>query len=463
MKTVMRDLVSFQGSVSRIRILVWGILLATIKYPLDYAVAVYGFDYPWSPLTYFSVRRGPLLHAADLPQLWLSLLAVAAPFLWAGVALTVKRLRDSGISPMWSLFFFAPYINYLFFLVLCTLPPKRSVRSPDTPSVSADVPGDEQEQGVEGREFGRLIPHNKIGAFCIAFFAAFSISVASIVLASTFGEQWGLSLFLVAPLSIGFVAQFIVGYHDLRSSRPRFGQIISIAVLTVLSLFWSGREGLPCLIMATPILLPVVLIGAFVAHCVIKLGQVRTTSLVFAIGVIPVSTLIDGDFATQPSPRAVRSVIEINASPDLVWKYIVNFPRIESPTELIFRMGIAHPQAATIDGEGPSALRRCIFDQGVFEEPIEVWKPGEELTFGVLSQPSRLDSYLNVKRGQFLLRSIGAATTVVEGTTWFDLNVHPASYWTLWSDNIVETIHQRVLRHVKALAERDAEKVARKP
>ncbi len=35
-----------------------GLLLFLAKYPLDYAVAVYGFDYPWSPLTYLSVRGG---------------------------------------------------------------------------------------------------------------------------------------------------------------------------------------------------------------------------------------------------------------------------------------------------------------------------------------------------------------------------------------------------------------------
>jgi hypothetical protein len=32
----------------------------------------------------------------------------------------------------------------------------------------------------------------------------------------------------------------------------------------------------------------------------------------------------------------------------------------------------------------------------------------------------------------------------------------PAPYWRLWSDAIIHTIHARVLKHVKSLAEQEA-------
>src|SRR5258708_4302410 len=46
---------------------------------------------------------------------------------------------------------------------------------------------------------------------------------------------------------------------------------------------------------------------------------------------------------------------------------------------------------------------RCVFTNGTFVEPIEVWNAPRELTFGVAEQPRHLDEYGDIQRGQFLL------------------------------------------------------------
>ena len=59
--------------------------------------------------------------ARDLP-LYATLAAVAVPFVWAGVFLTLRRLRDAGL-PVWLVaLFFVPFLNLLLFLVLCAAP-----------------------------------------------------------------------------------------------------------------------------------------------------------------------------------------------------------------------------------------------------------------------------------------------------------------------------------------------------
>lgn len=37
----------------------------------------------------------------------------------------------------------------------------------------------------------------------------------------------------------------------------------------------------------------------------------------------------------------------------------------------------------------------------------------------------------------------------------YQFDMFPQGYWTLWSDLIIGRIHERVLRHVKELAEAD--------
>jgi hypothetical protein len=157
-----------------------------------------------------------------------------------------------------------------------------------------------------------------------------------------------------------------------------------------------------------------------------------------------------------------------------VWKRVIAFPPLDPPNELLFRAGIAAPLAATIDGEGVGAVRRCKFTTGDFVEPIDVWRPGRELSFHVASQPDpmreltlypgprppHLDGYLESVKGQFVLEPQADGTTRLVGRTWYRTHMEPAEYWRLWGDAILHRIHLRVLDHVAKLAEADASRGA---
>ena len=444
-------LFSFSGVIARGPYFLLGVLLFAIKYPLDHLVATY-FDYPWSPFSYFMIGRGPLLHPARTPYLWLSLLAVAVPFVWIGVALTVRRLRSMGYSPAWAGLFFAPYVNYLCFAVWALIPPRQATEKSSRGAPDRERPAEEPVSS--------LFPRGEAQAFCVALGAGVAITVGSVLVGTRIGEVWGSSLFLVSPISIGFFTTLIQTYHNPQT----LGRCIKLATCMLaamcFALFLFALEGAPCIVMAFPILWIFVTLGAVLAYFVNKFRWDMMTSLVVAIGVIPTAMLIEADFRPESVPYCVESTIEVNASPEIVWRRVVRFPTIDEPLEWIFRLGVTAPRAAVIDGTGEGALRRCIFDQGEFEEPIEVWDAPRELTFGVNGQPPHLDSYLRVERGQFVIKPTPEGTSVIEGRTWFELDVHPVSYWSLWSDSMIETIHQRVLRHIRGLAEADAARLA---
>ena len=67
-----------------------------------------------------------------------------------------------------------------------------------------------------------------------------------------------------------------------------------------------------------------------------------------------------------------------------------------------------------------------------------------------------LDGYLSSRRGEFRLVALPGGRTRLEGSTWYQVDVRPEAYWSLWSDAFIHAIHQRVLRHIAALAEADA-------
>ena len=68
--------------------------------------------------------------------------------------------------------------------------------------------------------------------------------------------------------------------------------------------------------------------------------------------------------------------------------------------------------------------------------------------------PKHLDGYFLSKKGQFKLTKINENKTLLEGTTWYTLDITPVIYWKQWSDFIIHRIHHRVLNHIKVQAER---------
>jgi len=164
---------------------------------------------------------------------------------------------------------------------------------------------------------------------------------------------------------------------------------------------------------------------------------------------------------------AVRSAVEVDAPPEVVWSHVVSFSELPPPSELLFRAGVAYPMRAEIQGRGVGAVRHCVFSTGPFVEPIEVWDEPRLLKFSVTKNPApmqewtpyrdvhppHLDGFLVSSGGQFLLTALPGGRTRLEGTTWYRHHMSPVRYWQAWSDFIIHRIHLRVLNHVKQLAE----------
>jgi hypothetical protein len=168
--------------------------------------------------------------------------------------------------------------------------------------------------------------------------------------------------------------------------------------------------------------------------------------------------------------HSVTTSVEIAANPGAVWQQVVTFSELPPAEEFVFRSGIAYPVRATITGRGVGAIRRCEFSTGPFVEPITVWDEPRRLAFDVIEQPHpmhelspyralhppHLDGFFRSRRGEFLLTMLPNGHTRLDGTTWYAQKLWPDLYWRSWSDYLVQTIHERVLRHIRSEAERVA-------
>lgn len=282
--------------------------------------------------------------------------------------------------------------------------------------------------------------------------------------------QYGLALFILTPLFVGFSSTVLYGYnHKITKTKAIAISAVTISFM-VLALLIFAIEGIICIVMATPIALGLLFIGSSLGHYFISKNHSNTmTTLIALTLLIPLTGFIEKKTETEENNIvAVTTSLKINASQETVWKNVIIFPELNPPTEFLFKAGIAYPINATIDGEGIGAIRYCNFTTGRFVEPITKWDAPNLLSFDVLESPQpmkelsfwdidapHLHDYFVSKKGQFKLIKISDNETMLEGTTWYYNKIKPNFYWNIWSDYIVHEIHNRVLTHIKQTSEKN--------
>jgi hypothetical protein len=425
-----------------------GFALAALKYAVD-AAAIYGVaGIVWTPLDYllplFSVR-GPKI-ALFPSTLNIFLTVWTLPFLWLGVALSVRRARDGGVSPWIVPLFLAPILNYAVILVLSLAPTRRAAEPALSPRPAAS---------------GSATRATSLGVAAGLAAALLTTFVGTKVL-----KGYGLTLFLGAPFMMGAVSAFVANRMHPRGMGAAARLGVLTLVLASMAILSVALEGLICILMAIPIAAPLAVLGALVGGAIAGFERRPGGALFVVLLALPIAPIADPRPASS-TDRIVMTAVDVDAPPEVVWTHVVSFSDIRTPPGWLFRTGLAYPIRARIDGTGVGAVRSCEFSTGAFREPITVWDAPRVLAFDVVEQPPPLrelspysrvyaphvDGFFRTSHGEFRLVPLGPGRTRLEGRTWYALDMAPAFYWTPIADAIVHAIHSRVLEHVKAGAE----------
>src|SRR6266581_1046590 len=412
------DLWSWRGTVGRGTYFLVGVIGFAIKHNIDRIVAARIFGRPFTIFNYWippvDVIRPQSLSSTDTRFL-VTLLAIALPFVWVGIVLTVRRLRSARL-PLWLVFlFFLPVLNLGFFALLSIIPPRDRVTTVHT-SRSA---------------FASIIPKEPLGSAAVAVALNGAIGGLLIYIGVETLGVYGWGVFVAMPFCMGLSSVLVYGYHHPRNlSSCLFVSFLSVALAAV-ALLAFAVEGLICIAMAVPIATPLALFGGVVGFLAQRQGSISTEA---------------------PARR--------------VWNNLVSFPDLEQADEMLFRLGVSHPIRADIDGDGVGAVRRCLFTTGTFIEKVNVWEQGKRLGFSIVSgpeamrefspyaiHPRHLSGYFIPESAEFQLVPNPDGSTGLQGTSWYRNSMWPSPYWRIWSDMIIHQVHRSVFEHIRTLSE----------
>ena len=444
----------FTLPVSRRAYALSGFGLMAVKYAIEALAVAYFTGGFYSPLVFFSpllshkedhLRR--MMDGAHTP-IWLltGAICLSLPFLWVALSMSIRRAVDAGRSAAWGLLILVPFANFGAMLWLASRP--------------------SDPEGAWNISAPRATSAPGLRSALLGIAAGLGIALVTAPLAIYGGNFYGLSVFVATPFLMSACAAFVLN----RPTPGGLGASLAVAqlavLLTSLALVLFAMEGVLCIAMALPIASVMALLGGLVGHAFAVRSFLRGANLFLALLALPFLTAAES-WRPPPPLREVVSVVEIDASPEVVWPHVIGFSRLTEPPPWYFRAGIAYPQYAEIHGEGVGAVRHCVFSTGPFVEPITVWDPPHRLAFDVTSQPRpmrelspwgdiaapHLEDSLVSRRGEFRLIELPDGRTRLEGSTWYTLDMYPQAYWTLWSDGLIHGIHGQVLEHIAHLAE----------
>ncbi len=272
-------------------------------------------------------------------------------------------------------------------------------------------------------------------------------------------------LFFV-PFTMGFCAVYL-GRIQTWKRALWFPQLSALAALALAMLF--NVEGLICVIFWLPSYVSLTAIGGFIGWLVLRRQRSNSTFLGVVV-LLPYAVAVT-EQAVPPTlqKRRVDTYIDIQASPDAVWKEIVDVPLIEE-SEHGFAwshvIGFPRPVSARSSSGEVGALREARFERGVvFYERVtradhgvalefDISVDGRSIPKGALDDHVTLGGpYFDVLQGAYRIEPRDAGVRL-HLSSEHRLSTHFNGYAGWWTDFVMRDVQDYILEIVARRAER---------
>jgi len=283
-----------------------------------------------------------------------------------------------------------------------------------------------------------------------------------------------LGFVLLAPFAMGFITVFVI---ERRQAQPIWTWFLYPWIPVLGGVAGAGVmlwEGLICIAMFIPIALVASILGGVAAGLIgrmVRSRASRNASLVCVACLPLLITPFERQLFSQRDLRSVENVIDIKASPSIVWRNIERVPAIrasELKPSWSHTIGFPNPVEATLSKEGVGGVRNATFEGGVlFIETVNIWEPEHHLGFSIKAQTDQipkttLDEHVTIGGQYFdVLHGDYETEPLPNGTTRLHLrSLHRVStdlnwYAHIWKDAIMGDLQGRILHVIRDRSERE--------
>jgi len=188
----------------------------------------------------------------------------------------------------------------------------------------------------------------------------------------------GLAMFFLVPLAAGFAVALVSTQPELAIAAALLATIASLVILIAF-----GKEGVLCALLAFPLLLAALIIGALFGFLFrrffLEKSHRRTGTTGLMLGVLPLliwgAHRLERPFLDVARRETVVSTIHVSGEREQAWISIQSINSIDARKPWLMYFGLPVPRRCTMLGSGIGAKRTCYFETGYIEETVTEWAP----------------------------------------------------------------------------------------
>ena len=328
-------------------------------------------------------------------------------------------------------------------------------------SLEHDYPG--LKQATKKRPWGRVLIVLGV-ALLYALFARLVFGRTDLI---DFFPIVSLSFLTLIPMAFGALTTFL-GYRFCGPSA--YWVYVAPMVVTVIGFtcsFVVHLEALLCLVVASPIMLPMAMIGGRIMAWILYHRSKNLFVSIFVLLPFAVAP-IEARWKAAPELVSIEDSIRINASPAEIWAEIASvraIPREDVPFKWIYLLDFPRPIAATLDREGVGARRHATFERNVsFFETVTEWEPERSIAFTIKADPefiphTAFDQHIivggrfyDVLDGRYVIvREENGCRLVLTSTHRLSTRFNAYAGW--WSRWVMNQVQSSILTVIKKRAE----------
>lgn len=286
-----------------------------------------------------------------------------------------------------------------------------------------------------------IIRHRSFRWTIILTLIYFGLGFASLKLGLA---DYGLFIFILLPFTLGLV----VGKME-KQKWAALGFLIGILIFLGLIL-GSALEGLLCVVMAVPIIIPLVWLGTLTSRFLTKKGIIKSRQnlnsllipLLFVLLGIPFEKFL---FANHPRTEEVRTTRIYPYTPMQVYDMLKSVDTLVAEKSFLMKLGLPVPEKCTLEKEEIGGIRTCYFNAGTITEKITGLEKGKILKMSVVDDKFIGLNWLRFKEADYYFEAVGMDSCRLTRLTTYASVLKPGFYWAPLEKAAIGQEHNYVL------------------
>jgi hypothetical protein len=245
-------------------------------------------------------------------------------------------------------------------------------------------------------------------------------------------------LFILLPIVLGISIGIIPN-----KKYTLYGALITTVIL-LFGLYIPGLSGLLCIIMALPLVIPLIFIGYIIAHLVKRYKELKSTTRL-SILLLPLLPFLIGAPAEHFLKADKKQVVEVrteqvyNYTPEQVYDAIKSVDTLIAEKPYLMQFDLPIPVKCILEKEAVGGLRTCYFKAGrlsnadfgagTIVEKITQLEKAKVLRMDVISYNLIGRKWIGFKEAIYYFDKAGEHGCKLTRVTTYTSELSPRFYW----------------------------------